>query len=191
MTLVSRSRYWLPLIPLLLLLACVYWLDSQVQQEIALSANNERHDPDGIMDHFHAIKMDLQGEPRFLLTASQLRHYPDHDTTELEMPRMTMLTQDRPPVHINGQQGNISSLGDEVVFRANVNVQREAVGDQSAMTLQTEYLRVLPNRDWADTDKAVTIINANNTVHAVGLEMDNKARTMKLLSQVRSVHYAK
>lgn len=191
MTLVSRSRYWLPLIPLLLLLACVYWLDSQVQQEIALSENNERHDPDGIMDHFHAIKMDLQGEPRFLLTASQLRHYPDHDTTELEMPRMTMLTQDRPPVHINGQQGNISSLGDEVVFRANVNVQREAVGDQSAMTLQTEYLRVLPNRDWADTDKAVTIINANNTVHAVGLEMDNKARTMKLLSQVRSVHYAK
>ncbi|MCX7193718.1 MAG: LPS export ABC transporter periplasmic protein LptC [Proteobacteria bacterium] len=191
MTIVSRSRYWLPLIPLLALLAFVYWLDRQVQQEIAVAANTQRHDPDGIMDNFHATKMDLQGVPRFLLNAKQLRHYPDHDTTELELPRMTMLTQDRPPVHMNGLRGNVSSRGDEVIFHDNVSVVREAVGDQSAMTLSTEYLRVLPNQDWADTDKAVTIVDAHNTVHAIGLEMDNKTRILKLLSQVRSEHHAK
>lgn len=191
MILVSRYRYWLPLLPLLALLAGVYWLDKQVQQEIAVAASNQRHDPDGIMDNFHATKMDLQGVPRFLLSAKQMRHYPDHDTTELDFPRVTMLSSERPPVYVNGNRGHVSSRGDEVLFHENVVVWREAAGDQSAMTLRTEYLRVLPNQDWADTDKAVTMVNLNNTVHAIGLEMDNKARTMKLLSQVRSEHHAK
>jgi lipopolysaccharide export system protein LptC len=185
---VPRSRYWLPLLPLLVLLAFVYWLDKQAQQEIVMAVNNQRHDPDGIMNNFHATKMDLQGVPHFLLEAKELRHYPDHDTTELDMPHMTVLTQDRPPVLINGNRGNISSKGDEVIFRDNVSVLREPVGDQSAMTLRTEYLRVLPNQDWANTDKPVTMVDAYNTIHAIGMEMDNKTRILKLLSQVRSEH---
>lgn len=191
MNVVSRWRYWLPLLPLLALLASVYWLDQQVQQEVSMALNIQRHDPDGIMDNFHATKMDQQGVPRFLLSAKQLRHYPDHDSTELDSPRLTMLSKVNPPVHMNGIRGNVSSRGDEVIFRDDVSVLREAVGDQSAMTLRTEYLRVLPNQDWADTDRAVTIVDANNTVHAIGLEMDNKTRILKLLSQVRSEHHAK
>ncbi len=188
MTVVSRSRYWLPLLPLLALLAFVYWLDSQVQQEAVTADNNRRHDPDVIMGNFSAIKMDQQGVPRFLLSAQQLRHYPDNDSTEIELPRLTMLTAERPTVHMAGKRGVISSRGDEVIFQDNVSVVREAAGDQSALTLRTQYLRVLPDQDWANTDQAVTIVNANNTVHATGMEMDNKARTLKLLSHVRSEH---
>ncbi|MDD4929619.1 MAG: LPS export ABC transporter periplasmic protein LptC [Gallionella sp.] len=188
MTFVARFRYWLPLLPLLALLASVYWLDMQVQQEIRSAVNNQRHDPDVIMENFHATKMDLQGVPRFLLSAQQLRHYPDHDSTELELPRLTLLTADRPPVNIGGVHGVISSKGEEVLFFGNVQVVREPGEDQSALTLSTEYLRVVPAQDFATTDQAVTIVNSNNTVHAIGLEMDNKARTLKLLSQVRSEH---
>jgi lipopolysaccharide export system protein LptC len=188
MTFDARSRYWLTLLPLLALLAFVYWLDKQVQQDVTASMNTQRHDPDVIMENFHATKMDLQGAPRFLLDAQQLRHYPDHDTTELELPNMTMLTAERPPVHMKGQHGNISSKGDEVIFRDDVYVLRDALAEQSPMTVRTQYLRVLPNQDLANTDKAVTIVDANNTVHAIGLEMDNKLRTMKLLSHVRSEH---
>ena len=70
-------------------------------------------------------------------------------------------------------------------------VLREAAGDQLAMTLHTEYLRVLPNQDRANTDKPVTMQNAYNTIHAIGMEMDNKTRILNLLSQVRSEHHAK
>jgi lipopolysaccharide export system protein LptC len=188
MSIAVRSRYWLPVLPLLALLAFVYWLDKQVQQEVALAINNQRHDPDGIMDNFSAIKMDIQGVPRELLLAKQLRHYPDHDTTELDRPKLTMLNVAHPPVHVNSVSGMVSSSGDEVVFKGDVVVMREPEGDQSAMTLRTEYLRVLPNQDSASTDKAVTMVDAHNTIHAVGMEMDNKTRIMKLLSQVRSEH---
>ena len=188
MTVAARTRYWLPLLPLLALLAFVYWLDKQVQQEVVASVNNQRHDPDGIMDNFSAVKMDMQGVPSALLSAKQLRHYPDHDTTELELPKLTMLNAEHPPVHIKGLHGNVSSRGDEVIFHDDVVVLREPVGTQSAMTLRTEYLRVLPNKDWANTDRAVTMVDAYNTIHAIGMEMDNKTRILKLLSHVRSEH---
>ena len=188
MTVAARTRYWLPLLPLLALLAFVYWLDKQVQQEVVTSVNNQRHDPDGIMDNFSAVKMDMQGVPSALLSAKQLRHYPDHDTTELELPKLTMLNAERPPVHIKGLHGNVFSRGDEVIFHDDVVVLREPVGTQSAMTLRTEYLRVLPNKDWANTDRAVTMVDAYNTIHAIGMEMDNKTRILKLLSHVRSEH---
>jgi lipopolysaccharide export system protein LptC len=191
MTVIKRTRYWLPLLPLLGLLAFVYWLDQQVQQEVTAAINNQRHDPDGIMENFSATKMDAQGVPKYLLTAKQMRHYPDHDTTELEMPHLTMLSLEQPAVHMRGKHGNISSRGDEVLFIDNVSVLREASKTHSAMTLNTEFLRVLPDQDRANTDKPVTIIDAVTRVNSVGLEMDNKARTMKLLSQVRSEYHAK
>ena len=185
---VPRFRYWLPLLPLLVLLAFVYWLDSQVQQEGSTASHNQRHVPDVIMSNFSATKMDQQGVPRFFLSAQHLRHYPDNDSTELELPRLTMLTEARPEVHMVGKRGLISSRGDEVIFRDDVRVMRAASADQSALTLHTQYLRVLPDLDLANTDQAVTIVDANNTVHAIGLEMDNKARILKLLSHVRSEH---
>lgn len=188
MRITAKSRYWLPLLPLLALLAFVYWLDKQVQMEVTATVNNQRHDPDGIMDEFSGVKMDLQGMPSTYLSAKQMRHYPDHDTTELDLPRLTMLGAEHPPVHVTSLRGNVSSHGDEVIFRDNVVVTREPVGVQSAMTLRTEYLRVLPNQDWANTDKPVVLSDAYNTIHAIGLEMNNKTRILKLLSQVRSVH---
>lgn len=188
MIVASRARYWLPLIPLLALLAFVYWLDQQVQHEVAALINNQRHDPDAIMDNFSSASMDKQGVPRSMLSAKQLRHYPDHDTTELELPKFTMLTAERPAIHVNAQHGFLSSQGDEVLFNDNVNVLREASGVQSAMTMRTEYLRVLPNKDSANTNLAVTLVDAYTTVHAIGMEMDNKTRILKLLAQVRSVH---
>ncbi|MCR4298510.1 MAG: LPS export ABC transporter periplasmic protein LptC, partial [Gallionella sp.] len=56
------------------------------------------------------------------------------------------------------------------------------------LTLQTEYLHIIPDRDLATTDRAVTIIDARSTISATGLEMDNKARILKLLSKVKSEH---
>jgi lipopolysaccharide export system protein LptC len=191
MTAGSRARNWLLLLPLLIMLSFVYWLNQQAQHDTAVKLNSQRHDPDGIMINFHATTMDLQGIPHILLNAEKLMHYPDHDTTELEMPHMTMLTQNQPAVHVDARHGTISSQGDEVIFQEHVSVLREASAEQSALTLQTEYLRMLPNQDRANTDKAVTIENTSYTIRSIGLELDNKARILKLLSQVRSEYHAK
>lgn len=191
MTLASRARYWLPLLPLLGLLGVTYWLNQQVQPEPPKSDGSGRHDPDAIMENFSAIRLNEEGHPRFIMAAKKMLHYPDDDSTQLEVPRLTMLSAEHPAMHVIAKRGLVSSRGDEVFLHDDVEVLREASLQREELTLHTEYLHVVPDRDWADTDRAVTIEDVHNTVHAIGMEMDNKARTLKLLSQVRSEHVPK
>jgi lipopolysaccharide export system protein LptC len=188
MTFASRARYWLPLLPLLGLLGVTYWLDQQVRPESLKVDAVQRHDPDAVMENFSAIKMDEQGAPRFIMAAGKMLHYPDDDSTTLEAPRLTSLSAEHPAIHVVARRGVIAGKGDEIFLREDVEVLREASATRGELTLQTDYLRVVPERDWADTDHAVAIFDGRNTIHAVGLEMDSRARTLKLLSQVRSVH---
>lgn len=188
MTFAFRARYWLPLLPLLGLLGMTYWLNLQVVPEPAKPDNGVRHDPDAIMENFTAVKLTEQGEPHFIMAAKKMQHYPDDDSTTLELPRLTTLSAERPTIHTIARRGIVSRRGDEIFLHEDVEVLREANGQQSEMTLQTEYLHVLPERNIASTDRAVTIVDARSTTHATGLEMDNKARTLKLLSKVRSEH---
>lgn len=188
MTIASRARHWLPLLPLLGLLGATYWLNQQVQPEPARPDSNKRHDPDAIMENFSAVKMNEQGAPHFIMNAKKMLHYPDDDSTTLEVPRITVLSADRPAIHTIAKRGIVSSKGNELFLYDDVEVLREASAKQSELTLQTEYLHVIPDLDWAETDRAVTVVDARNTIHAIGMVMDNKARTLKLLSQVKSVH---
>ena len=188
MTFALRARYWLPLLPLLGLLGATYWLNQQVRPEPFKSDGSQRHDPDAIMENFSAIKLNKQGAPRFIMAAKKMQHYPDDDSIMLDVPRLAILSAEHPVIHLIAKQGIVSSKGDEVFLHNDVEVLREASAQQEELTLHTEYLHVTPDRDWADTDRAVIMVDAHNTVHATGLEMDNKARTLKLLSQVRSEH---
>ena len=188
MTFSHRARYWLPLIPLFGLLMGTYWLNQQVLPEASKSDSNKRHDPDAIVENFSATRLNEQGVPSFVMAATKMLHYPDDDSTTLEAPRISMLSDGQLAIHATAKSGIISSKGDEVFLHDNVEILRDANARQELITLQTDYLHILPDRDWADTDRAVTIFDAHNTVHGTGMEMDNKTRTLKLLSQVKSEH---
>ena len=185
MILVSRVRPWLPLLPLLGLLAATYWLNQQALPGPA-KPESKRHDPDAIMENFSATNLNEQGVPDFVMAATKLMHYPDDDSTTLDAPRITMLSAGQPAIHATAEHGTISSKGDDVFLLDNVKVLREASAQQDQLTLQTEYLHIAPDQNLANTDRAVTIVDAHNIVHATGMEMDSKTRILKLLSQVRS-----
>jgi lipopolysaccharide export system protein LptC len=186
MTFSSRARYWLPLVPLIGLLGVTYWLNQQVQPQPFTPDSNKRHDPDAIVENFSATRLNDQGVPSFIMAAKQMLHYPDDDSTTLEEPRITMLSAGQPAIHAIAKHATISSKGNEIFLRDDVEVLREASKRQDSFKLQTEYLRIVPDQNLADSDHSVTITDANNIIHATGMELDNKTRTLKLLSQVRS-----
>ena len=188
MTFSSRARYWLPLVPLIGLLGVTYWLNQQAQPEQATPDSSKRHDPDAIVENFSATKLNELGAPSFIMAAKKMLHYPDDDSTSLEEPRITMLSAGQPAIHAIAKRATVSSKGDEVFLHDDVEVLREASEKQDSFKLQTQYLRIVPDQNLADSDRAVTIVDAHNIVHATGMELNNKARTLKLLSQVRSDH---
>ena len=191
MSFASHVRHWLLPLPLLALLGVTYWLDRQSQPELAKPESGKRHDPDAIVENFSATRLNEQGTPRFIMAAEKMQHFPDDDSTTLDTPRLVSLSADSPAIRVTAQQGILSSKGDEIFLHGNVEILREAHAQQDGFTLHTEYLHMLPNQDLLDTDRAVTMVEGHNTINATGLEMDNKARTVKLLSRIRSEYVPK
>ena len=184
----ERLRSWLLLLPLLLLLGGAYWLNLQVQPAGSGSDRNLRHDPDYMIDNYTATTLDEQGKIRFVMSAKKMWHYPDDDSTHLEIPQLTSLTAEHPPLRMSAQNGEVSRKGDEVFLRNDVVIVRPAYANKSELTFSTSYLHVVPNKDIVDTDQPVTMVDARTRLNAVGMELDNKARTIKFMSQVKTVY---
>jgi lipopolysaccharide export system protein LptC len=186
MTFASRARYWLPLLPLLGLLGFTYWLNEIVRPEPGKPDFSKRHDPDAIVENFSAVRLNEQGTPHFIMAAKKMLHYPDDDSTTLEAPHLTAVSAGRRAIHATAGRGIVSSKGDEVFLLESVEVLREASESQNELRIHTDYLRFIPDQERADTDRSVTILEGRSAVHATGLEMDNRARTLKLMSRVKS-----
>lgn len=184
--LIDRLRAWLPVLPLLVLLAGTYWLSEQVAPLPPAPDYKARHDPDVIVDNFSAMMMDERGAPRYLVAAQKLEHYPDNDSTYLQEPRLTSPSPGRPPIHVAAASGEVSRNGDEIFLHDAVKIVREASATQHELVVTTSYLHAVPDRDWADTDRAITMTDAHSVINAVGMQLDSKARELRLLGQVRS-----
>jgi lipopolysaccharide export system protein LptC len=171
----------------LLLLAATYWLNKQVRPPVPSNANL-RHDPDYVINNFTATTLDDQGKPRFTISAQKMWHYPDDDSTHLEAPQLISMLAGTPPISTSALRGTVSSKGDEVFLYDDVLIVRPAYANHGKQTFSTNYLHITPDKDTADTGHLVTMVTASATMQAVGMELDNKARTVKLLSRVKSTY---
>lgn len=183
----DRLTSWSPVVMLGLLAALTYWLNVQVRAPVVTDFT-KRHDMDYFLDNFVATHLGEDGKPREILTALKLVHFPDDNTTHIDRPNFVQLSDQNPPLRITAQQALVSENGTDVYFYGQVNAVQEALASDPSrgpVRLETDYLHVVPDKDWAETDRAVTITQPRAIIHAIGLEMNNKTRTTKLVSKVR------
>ncbi|HEX7813262.1 MAG TPA: LPS export ABC transporter periplasmic protein LptC [Burkholderiales bacterium] len=182
----DRLISWSPLILLALLAALTFWLDRKVQPAGRMPDGNTRHDPDFIIEGFSAVQMNPDGTRRYALSARRMVHYPDDNSTQLEAPRLVYFDYERAPVTVRSDTADATKGGEDVYFRGDVQVLRSAFDANPELGLFTSYLHVVPDRDFAQTDKPVRMVEGNSTASAVGLEFDNKTRQVRLLSEVKA-----
>ncbi len=179
----------LPIALMLFLALLTLWINQTVQEEIAQSSSLNRHDPDYMLYNFVSTRTDATGHVKYVLAASEMRHYPESDQTELERPRLTQFGQNMPYTQIYGQRGKVSGNGEQVEFTNKVNVIRQATAEKGEMQLQTEKLIIEPNKDIAYTDLPVVIRQQPATViRGTGMHADKRANTIELYNRVH-VHY--
>lgn len=185
----GRPTILFPLALLAFLALLTLWIDRSVLAPGHKSDGNTRHDPDYMLNNFVTTSTDINGDLHYILAATEMKHFPDDDSTELKRPRFTQFGIDQPYTQIEGQRGLVSSNGDNVQFMDNVKVVRQATEDRGELTVLTEYLSVTPKQDLATTDRPVVITEAPETViHATGMIFDKKQQTIQLLKHVRA-HY--
>lgn len=184
----DKLTAWFPLLLLATLTALTFWLDRAVQPQADARNGSTRHDPDYIIGNLSAMRMAPDGNIRHTLAAEKMIHYPDDDSTHLQMPKFVSLTSPNAPVTITSREALVSKNGEDVFFTDNVRVTRGAYADKSELVMETSYLHVIPDKNIAKTDKPVTITDANTIVKSIGLELNNETRILKLESRVRGTY---
>ena len=181
----NRASNLFPLLLLLVLAAGSLWLERAVQPPERDRSGKTRHDPDFIAEDFAVTKMSATGKPEYSLSAARMLHYPDDESTDIVGPRLVQSRDNAAPIIIRADRGLVSGNGEEASFYGNVVVVREAGRGRSELRMQTEYLQIVPDRDLARTDKPVIITEGRSRLAGVGMELNNKTRQFRLLSQVR------
>lgn len=179
----------LPIALMLFLALLTFWINQTVQEQASRVNVINRHAPDYMLYNFVSTRTDADGNTKYVLAASEMRHFPDNDYTELQRPRLTQFGQDAPYTQIHGQRGKISGNGKLVEFMQQVKVVRQATAEKGEMQLHTEQLTIEPDMDVAYTDLPVTIRQQPATViTGTGMRFDKKAETIQLFNRVH-VHY--
>ena len=175
-----RPTSWLPLAALALLVGLTFWLHQLVQPPTARASGALRHDPDLVIENFNARKLGIDGRVLYTLVARKMVHYPDDDSALLEALTLESFEPAQPKMTMTADHGKLEQGGDRVLIQGNVVVVRAADAKNGASRLTTDNLLVLPEVGIARTTSDVTLQNASGVAHAAGLEIDNRARTMKL-----------
>jgi len=181
----DRIAIWFPIGLMLLLAGLTYWLDHSVQPPPPTRDGSNRHDPDYIIERFTATRLGIDGKPAHSLAARKMVHYPDDDSSHLEQPTFSSFQKDKPQMRITGDKALVSRDGEHVYFTGNVRVTREAFANNSELIVTTSYLHIIPDKGIANTNKPVVIRNAHTHITAIGLELNDKTRNLKLFSRVK------
>ncbi|MEO8345318.1 MAG: LPS export ABC transporter periplasmic protein LptC [Betaproteobacteria bacterium] len=186
----DRATSWSPVLLLGGLAALTYWLDAQVQTPAPRRDGSARHDPDIIVEGVRVLKLDPDGRPLQLLSARRAEHFPDDLTTVFSDVALAETRAGKPPVKVTATEATLTGDRENVYFKGHVRAVREATvataKEQASgpLTLTTEYLHVMPNKQLATTDKAVTIIDPRGIINATGMEADSGAKTIKFKSGI-------
>lgn len=182
-------RGLLPLLAIALAAAGSWWLYQQAASEQARLEGRERHDPDAFADDIDLRTLDAHGTLEHRLWAKRMEHYPDDDSTTLDAPVLEVYRPGEPTWRARARQGRVSSGGAEILLEGGVDIQR--AGNKTGLRpvhLTTSKLRVFPDRDYAETDVAVTYRTTDLEVRSLGMRAHFDTGQVELPARVRAVH---
>ena len=186
----SVNNWSSALFPLLLLLALTgltYWLRLATEMPDPRRDGKHRHDPDYIVYDGTLRKIDATGTLRYTLTAKEIVHYPDDDSTDMINPHVILLKPKKPTMTMSADTGHVSRDGEQVDLYGNVRLHRAATPKDPETVGTTTQLTVLPDDEKAYTREPVLIIQGKSSVKGVGLQVDNRTQTYVLEAQARAV----
>ena len=181
-----RPSTWLPLIALALLVGLTVWLNQLVKEPTQRADGKLRHDPDVVVERFSARKLGEDGRVLYTLAARKMVHYPDDDSALLEDVTVEAFEPKQPKLTATAEKGWLQQGGDVVEIEGNVVIVRDAQGKDPAARFTTDRLTVLPDAGIARTKSEVTVVSDNRRIVGTGMEIDNKARTLKLMERVQA-----
>lgn len=141
--------------------------------------------PDAFMENVSAVIMDKQGKPSIKIVSPKMIHFTANDTTQLIKPELTLYRKSPKPWYITAKYAKATQGIDNVNFWDNVTIHHAADENNPATLIKTPTLTVHPNKQVAETNDIITLVQPNLIVKATGMYADMNSGDIKLISQAR------
>lgn len=186
-----RIDKWLVVLVVAGLASLSWWMPvEQGPVSKLVTAPEKRHIPDYYLGDFDLTTMNAAGRPRYYLQAQGMSHYADDDTAEMAQPRLTVYRHEAAPWVVRSREAQVAAAGESVLLQGDVKVERPAQDRRGRLEIDTASLRVVPAKEYAETDQPVVIVTDFGVTRAIGMQADLKQQQLQLLAQVRG-EYAK
>ncbi len=168
-----------------------FWILRQLEPDLFAGRRTQRHVPDFYMENFVTTTMDKSGVPKRRVAAEYMAHFPDTDTYEFQRPDMLIYQPKGSPWNVQSERGWLSSSGDVMLLLGKVKIWRNGVDNQKTVDVRTEDLRVLPEREYGETDKPVVITTATTRTTGTGMRAFLAENRLEILNDVRTTYEPK
>lgn len=182
-----HSAHLLPLILLTLLAALTFWLERASQ--VGDGGNDKgRHDPDFVVDNFTLRRFNTEGNLQHSLSAKEMLHYPDDDSTTVIDPALVFFGN-AAPTRLGARQARISKDGKQIRLADDVRVVREASDGNPELRVTSAEMVVYPDDEIARSSVPVSIVQGRSVMTGSGMEVDSRSHTYTLSGPVRGTIY--
>lgn len=179
-----------PITLLALIAGLSFWLQASLTPNESPSPRSDDGTPDAYAENFQIRRHDDNGQLKYRLSAPQLSHFPQDDSSEIRNPELIAYRKDAPPVTVTAGQARVTAQGENILLTESVRIVRTETPEKPALVAETSQLNVQPEIGQAHTDQPVHITQGASWISGIGAHIDNNASTFELKSQVRGQYLA-
>ncbi len=175
----------LTLLGVTLLAAASYWaLEVAQRPDGQAPMRAARTEPDYIIDQFSYVSVARNGKADYVIEGERLVHDPVTDNSTIEQPRLRSYARGREPLTLRARTALVNGDHSEIRLRDEVHLERPQARGNQPLTVESEYMLVLPNQDIVKTDRAVSARIGDDVLNGVGMVADNRQQLLTLDSRV-------
>ncbi len=189
----ERTAIYIPVLLMGLLALGTYWLVRNTPASLAAeSRKTVSGEPDYYMRKFGIKTFDETGQLKSDVTGTEVRHYPDTDTLEIDQALIRSYNLDGRLTTSTGDRALSNGDGSEVQLIGNARVVREAAKDVNGQDIprlqfKGEFLHVYVNEERVKSHLPVVITRGSDEFEGDTFGYNNLDRVADLKGRVKGV----
>ncbi len=170
----------------------IFNLDTNKQFNINIpEENKDSKIADTFFNQVKITSFSETGHPKSKIIGHKIAHYPGDTESEIDSPEITLFRKTGSPVDISAKQGWVNQKGNRVRLKGQTSIKRKRSQTNSFFQLETPELIIWPNKNFAETDKAVKITTDTTIATGIGMKAYLDSEHYYLLNNVKIQHLPK
>jgi lipopolysaccharide export system protein LptC len=178
---------YLPLILMALLALATWWLVRNTPRpDEPREAVAARHEPDYLMSGFTLQRFSADGRLRVQVQGTQMRHYPDTNTLEIDEPTIRATAVDGSVTVATARRALSNGDASEVQLQGGARVVRQATASAPAIEFESEFLHAFLATERVKSHLPVLLRQGSSEMRVAWLEYDHLARSAKMGGPIKA-----